>query len=133
MSLTIDFVTEDDDGNEIEHQLPAKYAVCSGCQGHGTHLNPAIGQHAFTAEEFERDFDEEQRAEYCRRGGIYDVQCTTCNGRNVVPVVDRDACTTDKQKETLALYDRREKARRQDDAEWANEIRIQEMMGGMRE
>jgi hypothetical protein len=133
MRLTIDFVTEDDDGNEIQHQLPANYVVCSGCQGHGTHLNPSIGQHAFTAEEFERDFDEEQRAEYCRRGGIYDVQCTTCIGLRVVPVVDREACTTAEHKESLALYDSRENDRRQDDVDWAHEIRTQELMGGMRE
>jgi hypothetical protein len=133
MRLTIDFVTEDDDGNETEHKLPANYAVCSGCDGHGTHLNPSIGNHAFTGEEFEREFDEDQRAEYCRRGGIYDVQCRTCNGVRVVPVVDREACRTDEQKETLALYDRLEKGRRQDDDDWAREIRNQELMGGMRE
>lgn len=133
MSLSIEFVTSDDEGDDVTHQLPARYEVCSRCEGHGTHLNPSIGNHAFTGEEFEREFDEEQREQYLTRGGIYDVVCEVCSSMRVELVVDRKACCTEELKRLLALYDRREKERREDDADWAREIRNQELMGGMRE
>lgn len=130
--LTIEFVAMNDAGDEVTHQLPARYAVCSGCEGHGTIINPSIGNHAFTREEFDREFDDEQQIEYMTRGGIYDIACTTCNGEKVVAAVDRNACRSDEQTtKLLALYDELEKDRRQGNADWAREIRMQELMGGM--
>jgi hypothetical protein len=46
--------------------------------------------HAYSAEEFFDEFDEEEREEYFRPGGRYDVQCETCGGKNVILVVDED-------------------------------------------
>ena len=48
----IKFTEVDDSGEEIEHELPSKFEVCSECEGNGTHLAPSIGEHAYSAEEF---------------------------------------------------------------------------------
>jgi len=122
----IEFTVEDDQGEEVTHELPAVMEVCGRCDGHGTHLNPNIGQHAYTPEEFRESFDDEEAAEYFKRGGIYDVTCEECGGRNVVPVVDRDNA----DKTILALYDKKMK----DDAEYEamarSEARMLNAMGG---
>lgn len=88
----IEFIEMTDDGDEIVHELPSKYEVCSRCSGHGTHLTPSIGEHAYTQEEFEQEFSDDDREEYFKRGGIYDVECETCNGERVEEVVDEEAC-----------------------------------------
>ena len=80
----------DDEG--VEHELPAKYEVCSRCEGFGTHLNPNIGEHAYTQEEFLDEFDDEEQEAYFTRGGMYDVTCEECRGKRVVLVVDGDKC-----------------------------------------
>lgn len=101
MRATISWTEETEDGEEIVHDLPAKNEVCDRCDGHGTHLNPNIGEHAYTREEFDEAFDDdESRAQYFKRGGIYDVTCEVCGGKNVVLVVDEDAC----DKAVLARY-----------------------------
>lgn len=92
----------DDDGGEVEYSLPAKNEVCSRCEGHGTHLNPSIGEHAYSAEEFAESFDEEEQEEYFRHGGMYDVSCEVCKGNRVVPIVNEDALNTEQKK----IYDR---------------------------
>ena len=46
--------------------------------------------HAYSMEEFAESFDEEEAEEYFTRGGRYDVTCPTCNGDNVVAVVDEE-------------------------------------------
>src|SRR3954471_21354083 len=102
---TISFTYEDDDGEEIEASLPAKMEVCYRCSGHGSHLHPAIGEHAYSVEEFYESFSEpEDREEYFRHGGIYDVACEVCHGQNVIPVVDGEACHSDEQKKLLVIY-----------------------------
>ena len=82
------FILYTDNGTEVELTLPGKFEVCDRCEGHGTHLNPSIGEHAYTPEEFAESFDDEERAEYFRHGGMYDVQCEECHGQRVVLVVD---------------------------------------------
>jgi hypothetical protein len=72
--------------------LPVKFEVCGRCDGHGSHLTPSIGEHAYSMEEFYESFDDEEgRAEYFRRGGMYDVTCERCKGLRVEPVVDDSA------------------------------------------
>lgn len=68
--------------------LPARKVVCPRCEGEGTVLRPGIAGHAYTLEEFHEEFDEEERGEYFRRGGRYDVHCPECNGLRVVDEVD---------------------------------------------
>lgn len=127
MKDKITFTVENDEGEEVTHELPAVMEVCDRCDGHGTHLNPNIGQHAYTPEEFAEAFDDdESRQAYFTRGGMYDVTCEECGGRNVVPVVDRDRA----DKKILALYDEKMK----DDAEYEamarSEARMLNAMGG---
>lgn len=89
----------DEDGEEVSHSFPAKNEVCGRCEGFGTHLNPSIGQHAYSMEEFEESFPEdEDKEQYFRRGGIYDVQCEQCHGNKVVLVVNEDALTEEQKK-----------------------------------
>lgn len=103
--MTIKFTRENSRGVETPYELPAVMEVCDRCQGHGTHLHPDIGQHAYSPEEFAESFDDDEREEYFKRGGIYDVQCEVCHGRNVVAVVDEDeANRTLRGRRLLKLY-----------------------------
>lgn len=105
--MLIDITYWDADGEDVEAELPGKMVVCPRCEGHSTHLTPSIGEHAYTAEEFYESFSEpEDREEYFRRGGIYDVKCERCGGLRVVPEVDEDACVTEEQKTHLRAYHR---------------------------
>lgn len=125
-TTTIRFTTESEEGGEIERMLPAKFEVCPGCDGHGTRLCEGLRGHAFSREDFEETFDDdEDRAEYFRRGGRYDVTCTECQGRRVVAVVDREACRTASEKEALAAYD----AKLEDDYEYRRLCEAERRMG----
>ena len=109
---------DDSENEEIEHELPAKHAVCSRCDGYGTHLNPSIGQHAFTPEEFNESFSEpEEREEYFKRGGIYDVACEECGGARVVLVVDVKATKAAGLGPILKQWRAQERARMQSEAD----------------
>lgn len=89
MAFTI--TKTDSEGCEIE--FPARYEVCARCAGHGTHLHPSISNHAYSLEEFQDLYDETDRAEYFKPGGMYDVPCEVCGGKRVVLVPDRDTLT----------------------------------------
>jgi hypothetical protein len=123
----ISFTYETDEGEEIETELPSKFEVCDRCRGHGTHLNPSIGEHAYTPEEFEEAFfEEEDRAEYFKRGGRYDVSCEECHGRRVVEAVDVAACALDPElTEALKRYD----AKLEDDYAYERECAAERRMG----
>ncbi len=124
MNITVKFY--DAAGDEVSAVLPAKHVVCSRCEGHGTHLNPSIGNHAYSMEEFQESFDEEGQQEYFRRGGMYDVTCHECKGKNVVLVVDEENCRTAQQKADLASYNEAEEAQYEADREAAAERRWEE-------
>jgi RecJ-like exonuclease len=102
----IEVTLYNEDGDEEVVSFPAKMEVCDMCEGFGSHLNPSIGEHAYSAEEFCEDFDEEEREEYFRHGGRFDVTCEECKGKNVVKVIDREACKLGDLAEKLALYDK---------------------------
>lgn len=124
--MTIKFTTENDDGEEIEHTLPSVMEVCSECNGHGTHLIAGMKGHAYTSEEFEDSFDEEERHEYFTPGGRYDVTCEECGGKNVVPVVDEKVCENNPELlATLELY----YAKAADDAAYERECAAEKRMG----
>lgn len=119
-----------DNGDEHVESVPAKHEVCDECEGHGTILNPAIGRYAYSQEEFEASFpDDESKAQYFTRGGIYDVKCPGCNGMRVIVVPNEEAASK-REKRVIRRW-RKEKERR---ARWASEARrewqTQEMMGG---
>lgn len=112
------------DVEESEHEFPARFVVCSDCEGEGTHLHPAIREHAYTSEEW-ADEDDEFREEYMRGGrGLYGVTCDTCSGRRVVPVVDARRLTLE-QKKLFELYEKQEDARVREDYEDARTRRLE--------
>lgn len=127
MKPTIEIEVMDEDGNECTHTLPAQYAVCAHCEGHGTHLSPSIRDHAYTREEFEDAFwNEEDRRAYFQRGGKYDVPCERCKGLRVVLVPDEGACTRDPElAEVLDAYHRH----REERARWAAEEAMERRYG----
>ncbi len=101
MEIEITFFSHDAEGNDVEvkHRLPAVHEVCPRCEGHGTILNPSIGEYSYTAEEFYREFsDEDEREAYFTRGGMYDIACPCCKGRRVVKVVNEEALTSAQRK-----------------------------------
>jgi hypothetical protein len=125
MNLTVKVTFEDDDGEEQTIELPGKHAVCGNCDGHGTHLRPGMREHAYTQEEFDESFhDDEDRAAYFERGGMYDVQCETCKGLRVVVVVDRGAIVTPEHHEGLRRMRAREKSDREYEALCESERRM---------
>lgn len=85
------FTFENDDGEEIEVDLSPfmRKAVCDGCHGEGTHVNRSIDGHGISAEEWERDWDPDEREDYF--AGAYDVTCEDCHGLRVVDVLDEEA------------------------------------------
>jgi hypothetical protein len=90
-SKSMMLIVEDSDGNEIA--IPARYAVCSVCNGKGTHVNPSIDSNGLSSEDFEdRDFEEDYFS------GIYDVPCNNCRGERVEPVADLDSLLPEERK-----------------------------------
>jgi len=127
---TITVTLTDDCGDDVDHELPARFEVCPRCEGHGTHLNPSIGEHVYSAEEFYESFPEpEDRAEYFKRGGIYDVTCQECRGHRVVPVVD-EARLDEAQKKVHAEWLKQEEDRRKFEAECRAERMMEARMLG---
>jgi hypothetical protein len=80
----------DDETAEYEAELPVEFEVCDRCRGKGTHTNPNIDGHGISAEEWDRDWDDESREMYMSGG--YDVTCEACHGERVVPVVVEERC-----------------------------------------
>lgn len=125
MTITI----ENEDGEESEHELPSKMEVCPDCEGQTYVLNPSMRYHAYTCDD-EEMYDPEFREEYFKRGGIYDVICPTCKGKNVVPCVDREACESNPElKKILEIWEEQEEDRAQADAEYEAECRMERLMG----
>jgi len=127
MSETIELTYENDEGDEITLELPSKMEVCYDCEGHGMVLNEAMRYHAYTSED-EEFHDPEFREEYFKRGGIYDVVCPTCKGKNVLPVVNEEALN-EKQKADYALYQEWKEDQDRADAEYESLCRMERMMG----
>jgi RecJ-like exonuclease len=108
----------EDNGDETQVEVPVKYEVCPTCDGKGTHVNPAIDAGGITSSEWE-EWDDEDRESYM--SGAYDVRCYECQGKRVVPVLDRDR--TDPK--VVEAIDTQERAL----AECERESRAERMMG----
>lgn len=103
--------------------VPSHKEVCGDCNGHGTVLNPSMRYHAYTAEDL-RDWSEEEKEQYFMRGGIYDVTCPTCRGRNVVDAINRgDIRKGTPEHYALAAFDQMERDRSEFERELAAEAR----------
>ena len=85
---------EDDDGLEL--RVPSRWEICPRCEGDGTHGNPSIDGNGITAEEWDRDWDEESRDAYM--SGAYDVSCEECKGSGKVQTPDLERCTPNVEK-----------------------------------
>ena len=118
--MTMKVTYENDEGEEIELELPSKMEVCNDCEGFGVVLTEGMRHHAYSTEEFLQEFDEEERAEYFDRSshGRYNVQCPTCHGANVIPVVDEEHIPENLK----AQYEEYEKSEHQK-AQWDAEDR----------
>jgi hypothetical protein len=79
-------VATDDDGNI---RLPAKWAICDGCDGEGHHAKHIGGMVQQDLDEGFRDVIEDYM------GGVYDRKCEDCDGTGKVLVVDAEACERD--------------------------------------
>ena len=99
--------------------LPAKYEVCGTCNGKGTHVNPSIDAHGITGEEWENEWSDEDREGYF--SGRYDVTCSECDGKRVVPVPDESRAT----KEAMAAWEEIS----EDDADYRNLCEAEHRMG----
>lgn len=123
MSFNVIYIIENDEGEEEEAVFPAHKVVCDVCGGFGTVLNQSIAQYAYTEQEFNEAFDD-NRHEYFKHGGIYDVKCPRCNGANVVDEIDETACDQHLMKK-LAIF-----RRQQEEKEEYNRIcRLERAMG----
>lgn len=73
--------------------LPAHNVVCPRCRGEGTHDHPAFSNGFTRDDEF---VDEDFIHEYM--SGTYDVTCSVCDGRRVVPEIDNPETLTGHRK-----------------------------------
>ena len=115
------FTFEHDDGESEElavYVLPAKMEVCPTCNGRGTHVRPSIDAGGYDGDD--DDYDPET-GESLYFSGFYDITCQTCNGKNVVPAIDRKNAN----KAILEIYDEMQ----EDDADYERICRMERMMG----
>lgn len=126
MDITLSYEDENEE-IYIEITVPAKYEVCSNCDGHGTHLNESMRHHAYTLEDDEFE-DEGFMREYKKRGGIYDVTCQTCKGTRVVSVPDESKMSASQVKE-YKEYKKLQDARDEEDAEFEAMCAAERRMG----
>lgn len=95
----------DEDGEEHEIKLPAKWALCPHCEGCGTDRGASVecDGGGFTSSEWAEQ-DEDFRTDYL--AGRYDRPCDYCRGHvGRTLVVDRARVNP----ATLALYDREQR------------------------
>jgi hypothetical protein len=99
-------------------EIPFAWAVCGICQGRGRHVNPAIDAGGLSRE----DFDEDPDFAEGYFSGRYDVTCSECNGRRVVPELTP---RTEAERDAIRALD----AQEEDDAAYERECRAERMMG----
>jgi hypothetical protein len=117
----IEIVTIDERGDECVLKLPARWAICSACEGCGTDRGASVecDGGGFTASEWAEQ-DEDFREDYL--AGRYDQPCAECRGHaGRVLVVDRDRVGATE----LAIYDRHE----QDEADYRALCAAERRMG----
>jgi len=100
-------------GEEQQVKFPAKTIVCYTCNGSGKTVNPDIDGNGLTREDFDADPDFEE----AYFGGVYDITCRTCKGKNVIVEIDREACERNPElRLLLKLKDKQEEADAREDA-----------------
>ena len=73
--------------------LPIKLALCDNCEGHGTHLNESMRNHAYSQEDYSEDpeFFEDMRS------GTYDQSCNACNGQGRIYKLSENEMSADEK------------------------------------
>ena len=62
-------------------KFPTKWEICPQCQGHGSHVDPAIDCNGITGSEWaEWDYEDQERY----MSGGYDITCTQCKGEGKI-------------------------------------------------
>ena len=64
-----------------DEEVSIEMKVCDVCEGRGSYVNPSIDAHGISGHEFDEDPDFAES--YFQ--GVYDVTCSLCGGKNVVP------------------------------------------------
>lgn len=89
-TMTLTWTNDDDE--EVSITVPSRMEVCWDCNGDGSVLIDGMREHAYSQEEFEETFwDEEDREAYFTPGSHYHRECPTCHGKNVMPMVNEEA------------------------------------------
>lgn len=96
-TFTFEWGENEETGEPVVYVVPITREVCPTCGGKGSHVNPSIdasgigGDDEFWDDDYSEDYDDEDGnpggSKYLN--GFYDVTCYTCNGKNVVPTIDR--------------------------------------------
>jgi hypothetical protein len=125
MSATIKVMTHDEEGDELELELPACWIICPRCRGEGKHSNPSIDGNGITASEW-AEWDGEEREHYMT--GEYDVDCQAgcSDGKRLVPDPDR---MTAEQLMDLKNWEEYEREAQREEAE-DRRTRMMESGGG---
>lgn len=112
-------------GDRSEHSFhfPARWVICSTCEGCATDRGASVecDGGGFTSSEW-RDLDPDFRHDYLT--GRYDRPCAYCDGLGRVQAVDEDAITNRWLKKLYAEYLRQERDNRDIDAMHAAERRM---------
>lgn len=122
-TIALSYYNEEiDDDIEEDIELPIKFDVCLLCDGKGSHVNPSIDSHGISAEEWNRDWDDESRDMYM--SGSYDVSCYECKGKRVIPTIDDSNLNETEKKHYEILQNNIE-----DDLKFARISYAERMMG----
>jgi hypothetical protein len=79
------WATENEEGEETTHHLPAVFIVCATCHGRGKAMTRSMREHGYTQEDMDelgQDFQDDYMS------GVYDVTCDVCDGARVVLQLD---------------------------------------------
>lgn len=88
-----------DEDTESSVMIPYTWAICSRCNGHGTHVAPGIDDNGITQSEMAElgeDFEEGYFS------GRYDVSCVDCGGKGKEQEMDTEYFRTKYPKEYAA-------------------------------
>lgn len=94
-AITMPITMADENGDETTVALPAKWVICTHCNGQGK-SSAYLG--AFTQQDMD-DAGPEFVEDYMR--GEYDRPCDDCNGLGRVLIADEKRCTAPEHKTAL--------------------------------
>lgn len=110
-----DYCRNDWHFDEVEHELPAVWEICSRCRGNGTIVNPNIDGNGITSSEME-ELGDEFMEDYM--GGVYDVTCDNgCGGSGKVLEVAPTENLSPEQRVIASRYEKQRMEMARDAAE----------------